>query len=89
MARVGIMWFSRDLRIDDNPAWSAATSACDVVVPLYVHEPSLLALAPVRTAYLAACLTALDSELRGLGSRLHGAARARALAAYREATEAV
>ncbi|MDH3682571.1 MAG: deoxyribodipyrimidine photo-lyase, partial [Acidimicrobiia bacterium] len=36
------MWFRRDLRLDDNPAWAAATAAHDQVVALFVLEPRLL-----------------------------------------------
>ena len=29
-----IVWFRRDLRLEDNPAWAAATEAHDEVVPV-------------------------------------------------------
>ena len=38
----GLVWFRRDLRLDDNPAWSAATRECDEVLPVFVLDPTLL-----------------------------------------------
>ncbi|NBV46460.1 MAG: hypothetical protein EBR86_12700, partial [Planctomycetia bacterium] len=35
---VTIVWFRRDLRLDDNPALASA-AARGAVVPLYVHAP--------------------------------------------------
>ena len=37
-----IVWFRRDLRLEDNPAWAAATEAHDEIVPALVIEPALL-----------------------------------------------
>jgi len=35
-----IVWFRRDLRLHDNPAWNAAVSSgCDII-PLFIHSPS-------------------------------------------------
>ena len=35
-----IVWFRRDLRLHDNPAWNAAvTSGCEII-PLFIHSPS-------------------------------------------------
>jgi len=33
-----IVWFRRDLRLGDNPAWALGTRS-DVVVPLFVIDP--------------------------------------------------
>ncbi|MDH3294170.1 MAG: DNA photolyase family protein [Acidimicrobiia bacterium] len=38
----GVVWFRRDLRLDDNPAWAAATAAHDRVLALFVLEPALI-----------------------------------------------
>ena len=63
--RPGVVWFRRDLRIDDNPAWSAATSECSKVVALFVLDPRLLnAAGPFRRRQLLANVAALDEELR-------------------------
>lgn len=66
-----IMWFRRDLRLTDNPAWSAATRS-ETVVPMYIIDPSLWDPAsPGRRALLAAHLRSLDADLTELGGRLH------------------
>ncbi len=60
-----VMWFRRDLRLGDNPALLAALEA-DEVAPVFVLDPKLWAPAgPVRRAYLAASLRALDDALGG------------------------
>lgn len=67
----GIVWFRRDLRLDDNPAWAAATAAHDEVVALFVLEPALLDTAGrFRRDQLLAHLHALDARLRALGGSL-------------------
>jgi deoxyribodipyrimidine photo-lyase len=66
-----IHWFRRDLSVEDNIAWSAATQVHDQVLPLYVLDRRLVAGAgPVRRGLLFECLAQLDAELRGLGGRL-------------------
>jgi deoxyribodipyrimidine photo-lyase len=65
-----VMWFRRDLRLMDNPAWSAATRS-DHVVPLFVIQPGLWSSAGAfRRAQLRAHLSALDEGLRVRGGRL-------------------
>jgi deoxyribodipyrimidine photo-lyase len=69
--RIGLVWFRRDLRLDDNPAWAAATSSRAFVVPLFVIDPRLLERAgPFRRRQLIANLQALDYSLAELGGRL-------------------
>jgi deoxyribodipyrimidine photo-lyase len=60
-----VLWFRRDLRLDDLPALAAAaTVGSRGVVPLFVVEASLLAAAgPNRRRFLAESLRALDREL--------------------------
>lgn len=66
-----ICWFRRDLRLGDNPAWSAAT-ASSAVLPVYVLEPELLERAgPYRRRQLLANVAALANDLEQLGGRLH------------------
>jgi len=62
-----VLWFRRDLRLDDHPALTAAARAgADGVVPLFVVDPSLLrAAGPNRRHFLAGALRALDRELDG------------------------
>lgn len=71
---IGLVWFRRDLRLDDNPAWGAATAERKYVIPLYVIQPELLdSVGPFRRRQLIANLQALDFELaegRGGGGRL-------------------
>lgn len=72
-AEIGLVWFRRDLRLDDNPAWAAATSSCDAVVPLFVLDARVLdAAGPFRRRQLVANLQALDYDLFARrGGRLH------------------
>ena len=68
----GIVWFRRDLRLDDNPAWAAATHAHDRVVPLVILEPTLLDNAgPFRRAAFVRALHDVDQALERRGGRLH------------------
>ena len=67
----GLVWFRRDLRLDDNPAWSAAISAHDEVIALFVLEPTLMnAAGSIRRDQLLAHLHALHDELRERGGAL-------------------
>ncbi len=70
---IGLVWFRRDLRLEDNPAWAAATADRKAVVPLFVLDPRLLDRAgPFRRRQLMASLQALDYELfERVGGRLH------------------
>ena len=67
MARA-LVWFRRDLRLDDNPAWSAATRECDEVLPVFVLDPTLLdAAGPFRRdAVLGAVVIAMIENGLGL-----------------------
>lgn len=64
-----LIWFRRDLRLADNPAWIAA-SAHNSVQAVFVVEPSLWKPGEPRTRQLAAELLALDRALGTLGGRL-------------------
>lgn len=70
---VTVMWFRRDLRVDDHPALAAAAARGDVVA-LWVADPALLSAshhrAPARLRFLRDCLRALDACLADLGVRL-------------------
>jgi deoxyribodipyrimidine photo-lyase len=68
---IGLVWFRRDLRLDDNPAWAAATSERRFVVPLFVMDTRLLDRAgPYRRRQLLATVQALDYALAQFGGRL-------------------
>lgn len=65
-----VIWFRRDTRIHDNPAWAEAARA-DLVYPLFVIDPRLFAVvSPQRRALLVAGLRALDESLAERGGRL-------------------
>lgn len=66
-----IAWFRRDLRLDDNPAWSAACAEGPVAA-VFVLEPGLLAAAgnQRRNVFLGA-VDALRVELAEAGGTLH------------------
>jgi deoxyribodipyrimidine photo-lyase len=65
----GIVWFRRDLRVVDNPAWSAATRAGTEVLPVFVLDPVLIDTAgPFRRDAVLGAVVALDDALDG---RLH------------------
>ncbi|HET9679990.1 MAG TPA: deoxyribodipyrimidine photo-lyase, partial [Gammaproteobacteria bacterium] len=74
MKKVAIVWFRRDLRLADNPALSAALEYnYDAIVPVFIQ--SLEELEPwapggAQRVWLHFSLTALDSDLRAIGSRL-------------------
>ncbi len=61
-----VMWFRRDLRLDDLPALGVAAEAGDTVVPLFVLDPRVYGpVGPNRRHFLAATLTELDRQLGG------------------------
>ncbi|HWH13984.1 MAG TPA: deoxyribodipyrimidine photo-lyase [Miltoncostaeaceae bacterium] len=63
-----VLWFRRDLRLDDNPALLAAAEQAGRagVVALFVLDPALLGPAgPPRRAVLFRCLRALDEATGG------------------------
>ena len=71
LPRRGLVWFRRDLRLTDNPAWAAATADHAEVTALYVLDDRLLRSAgPLRRRQLVAELHALDAALGRHGGRL-------------------
>jgi deoxyribodipyrimidine photo-lyase len=68
-----LVWFRRDLRLDDHPALQAALRAGHAPVPVYIHAPDEEApWAPgaASHAWLDRSLRALQASLRDLGSDL-------------------
>ena len=68
-----ILWFRRDLRLDDNPALAAASSGGAPVIPVYIHAPEEEAPWEPGAAsrwWLHWSLGALDASLRARGNRL-------------------
>ncbi len=69
----GLMWFRRDLRVDDNAALYQALRACRQVVCVFVFDRAILDPLPRadrRVEFIRESLVALDAELRTLGGGL-------------------
>jgi deoxyribodipyrimidine photo-lyase len=56
-----VLWFRRDLRLDDHPALIAAAAEGDVV-PLFVVDPAFAGAGAPRRAFLAGCLAELRRD---------------------------
>jgi deoxyribodipyrimidine photolyase len=66
-----MVWFRRDLSLEDNLAWSQATVDHAEVLPVYVlHHRLLDAAGPYRRRQFTASLAALADELRVVGGHL-------------------
>ena len=73
--RPAVLWFRRDLRLDDHPALVAAARQ-GPVVPLFVFDDALLRTAGrPRLAYLLQTLRALDRQLEDVWRSTHTPAR--------------
>src|SRR6478609_2276701 len=76
----GLMWFRRDLRVDDNAALYQALRACRQVVCVFVFDRAILDPLPRvdrRVEFIRESLVDLDAELGALGGGLvvrHGLA---------------
>ena len=70
---VALVWFRRDLRLQDNPALQAALDAGHAPLPVYIHAPHEegdWAPGAASNAWLHRSLAALDADLRARGSAL-------------------
>ncbi len=68
---MNIWWIRRDLRLEDNPALTAALEPGTGVLPVFILDQHLLSKpAAPRQAFLFDGLRALDDSLRRLGSGL-------------------
>jgi deoxyribodipyrimidine photo-lyase len=70
---ISVMVFTRDLRVADNPALSAAISSSSAIVPLFVFDDDLLAsgfAGHQRLRFLLESLVELDASLRARGGAL-------------------
>ena len=70
MAR-SILWFRRDLRLDEHAALAAAHAHGDVV-PLFVVDPAFASSGAPRRAFMAAALQSLDDRMGGALVYRHG-----------------
>jgi len=69
----GLMWFRRDLRVDDNAALYQALRACRQVVCVFVFDRAILDPLPRadrRVEFIRESLVELDADLRSLGGGL-------------------
>jgi deoxyribodipyrimidine photo-lyase len=68
-AKTSIMWFRRDLRINDHPALLAAIESAEQVIPIFILDKKQIDEAGAKLlAYMSQSLRALDESL---GNRLH------------------
>ena len=71
--KTALWWIRRDLRLQDNPALTAALDHAERVIPVFVLDPVLLDsdyVGEKRLAFLLGGLRALAADLRERGSRL-------------------
>jgi deoxyribodipyrimidine photo-lyase len=68
-----VMWFRRDLRVNDLPALTAAVAA-GKTVPCFIFDERLLTgyrfVSPARVSFMLGCLSELRGSLRNLGADL-------------------
>ena len=67
-----IHWFRRDLRLDDNSAFSAALRSEDQVLPVFIIDDAIVGhhVGAHRLRFLRTALVDLDAQLQRRGSRL-------------------
>ena len=69
LPKTSIIWFRRDLRINDHPALLAAIESSDQIIPLFILDKKQIAEAGAKLlAYMGQSLKALDLSL---DNRLH------------------
>ena len=67
--KTSIIWFRRDLRINDHPALLAAIESADQVIPLFILDKAQINEAGAKLlAYMGQSLRSLDESL---GNKLH------------------
>lgn len=73
MDKAVIVWFRRDLRIEDHAALAYAARTAEPIIPLFIADTRLISELPSDGAifdFQAACLKQLDEELRRKRNRL-------------------
>ncbi|MHA6347584.1 cryptochrome/photolyase family protein [Roseivivax sp. CAU 1761] len=68
--RPTLVWFRRDLRLDDHPALAAAVQAGAPVIPVFLLDPVMEAMGAAPKWRTGLALEALAAELARRGSRL-------------------
>lgn len=77
----GLMWFRRDLRIEDNAALHRALGQCRSLSCVFVFDTDILSTLPSsdrRVSFIDGCITELDRKLQENGTGLivcHGVAQ--------------
>jgi deoxyribodipyrimidine photo-lyase len=69
-----IVWFKRDLRVEDNEALHNACLLAEEVIPVFIFIPSLLekfGKRKDRLGFIVSALRKLDEDLRELGGKLY------------------
>ena len=69
-----IVWFKRDLRVEDNEALHNACFLAEEVIPVFIFIPSLLerfGRRKDRLGFIVSALRKLDEDLRELGGKLY------------------
>jgi deoxyribodipyrimidine photo-lyase len=69
-----IVWFKRDLRVEDNEALHNACLLAEEVIPIFIFIPSLLerfGKRKDRLGFIVSALRKLDKDLRELGGKLY------------------
>jgi deoxyribodipyrimidine photo-lyase len=87
----GLMWFRRDLRVDDNAALYHALKTCKQVFCVFVFDRDILDALPRadrRVEFIRESLVDLNRQLAELG-QLHGLANAGLIVQHARASEAV
>jgi deoxyribodipyrimidine photo-lyase len=67
----GLMWFRRDLRVDDNAALYHALRACRQLLCVFVFDRAILDALPRadrRVEFIRESLVELEAELRALAA---------------------
>ncbi len=65
-----ILWFRRDLRLDDHPMLEAAAATGRPVVPVFILDPETETIGAAARWRLGLAVAAFSSTLEALGSRL-------------------
>lgn len=71
--RTALVWFRRDLRLDDQAALYHALKSAEQVIPVFIFDQAILATLPRadrRVEFIWATLATLKAELAALGSDL-------------------
>jgi deoxyribodipyrimidine photo-lyase len=71
--KTALLWFRRDLRLEDNTALTAAAKWAEAVVPIYIIDPAILSapdMSAVRAAFILDSIAELEKRLADTGSRL-------------------